>query len=83
MPKSETAPTFILMGQEEFQLPNLEETNLDHEIAHQWLGLAVSPDYDQGNWCEGLTLYFADLIMDGSKRQELGIPSLGIVLFSE
>jgi hypothetical protein len=58
--ESEAAPTFVLMGREEFQTPDLEETNLDHEIVHQWLGLAVSPDYDQGNWCEGLTLYFAD-----------------------
>lgn len=57
--ESEAAPTFVLMGQEEFQTPDLEETNLNHEIVHQWLGLAVSPDYDQGNWCEGLTLHFA------------------------
>ncbi|MCK9378116.1 MAG: hypothetical protein M0P73_18510, partial [Syntrophobacterales bacterium] len=60
LPETEAAPTFVLMGQEELQLPDLGETNLDHEIAHQWLGLAVSPDYDRGNWCEGLTLHFAD-----------------------
>jgi len=68
--ESEAAPTFVLMGQKEFQLPDLEETNLDHEIVHQWIGLTVSPDYDRGNWCEGLTLHFADHFLEGAKGED-------------
>lgn len=69
LPESEAVPTLVLVGQEEFQLPNLEENHLDHEIAHQWFGLAVSTDYDRGNWCEGLTIYFADNFKKGNDWQ--------------
>ncbi len=40
---------------------NVEETPLRHEIVHQWFGNSVFVDFEQGNWIEGLTIYFADL----------------------
>ncbi len=31
-----------------------------HELLHNWWGNSVYVDFDQGNWCEGLTAYMAD-----------------------
>ncbi len=31
-----------------------------HEILHNWWGNSVFVDYAKGNWCEGLTAYLAD-----------------------
>ena len=42
---------------EEFQAKE-EDSPLDHELVHQWFGCAVSPDFAQGNWCEGLAHIF-------------------------
>jgi len=33
---------------------------LDHEIVHTWLGNYVFPDYEKGNWAEGLTTYLTN-----------------------
>lgn len=37
-----------------------EDNSLNHEIAHQWFGIAVLADYEGGNWSEGLATYFSD-----------------------
>jgi hypothetical protein len=53
-------PSFTLLGRRVIRLPFIVYTSLGHEVAHNWWGNSVYPDYDKGNWCEGLTVYFAD-----------------------
>lgn len=55
-------PSFTLMGRRVLQLPFIKHTSLGHEIAHSWWGNGVLVNYDQGNWCEGLTAYVADYL---------------------
>ncbi|MHC4940578.1 MAG: M28 family peptidase [Planctomycetota bacterium] len=33
---------------------------LDHELVHCWLGNYLHVDYENGNWCEALTTWFAN-----------------------
>ena len=35
---------------------------------HQWFGCAVSPDFERGNWCEGLATYFSDHLQAEGKN---------------
>lgn len=53
-------PTYILMTRQYIREGDVEETQLGHEIVHQWFGNSVFADFDTGNWIEGLTIYFAD-----------------------
>jgi hypothetical protein len=53
-------PSYTLLGSQVIRLPFIIYTSLGHEVAHNWWGNSVYVDYDQGNWCEGLTTYFAD-----------------------
>jgi len=53
-------PTYILLQPAEFEIDDMAETALGHEIAHQWFGNLTYIDYDHGNWAEGLAIYFAD-----------------------
>jgi aminopeptidase N len=55
-------PTYIVLGRENIRAEAWEDTYLDHEIAHQWLGNTVFTDYRSGNWNEGLTIYVADYL---------------------
>jgi hypothetical protein len=55
-------PTYIMLGSGEIRADRWEDTALDHEIAHQWLGNSVFNDYGGGNWNEGLALYVADYL---------------------
>jgi uncharacterized iron-regulated protein len=41
-------------------MPFMTDISLGHELVHQWLGVGVKPDYEGGNWAEGLTTYYAD-----------------------
>ena len=61
-------PTYILLEPKEFQREDFERT-LDHEIVHQWSGCAVSPDYDQGNWCESMATYFSNHLLQEERGQ--------------
>ena len=61
-------PTYILLEPKEFQRADFERT-LDHEIVHQWSGCAVSPDYDQGNWCESMATYFSNHLLQEERGQ--------------
>lgn len=62
-------PTYIVLGREHIRAEAWEDTSLDHEIAHQWLGNTVFTDYGSGNWNEGLTIYVADyLSMEAAGR---------------
>jgi aminopeptidase N len=66
---TQAQPTYILLEQYDFQREDFYRNPLDHEIVHQWFGCAVSPDYDQGNWCEGMATYFANHLLLEEKDQ--------------
>ncbi len=53
-------PSFTLLGGQVLRLPFIPYTSFGHEIAHNWWGNSVFVDTDEGNWCEGLTVYCAD-----------------------
>lgn len=57
-------PSYTLLGQSVMRLPFIVKTSLGHEIAHNWWGNSVYPDYESGNWSEGLTTYMADHMYD-------------------
>lgn len=48
------------VGQAVLALPFIPETSLGHEILHNYFGNGIFPDYQSGNWAEGLTTYMAD-----------------------
>lgn len=53
-------PSFTLLGEQVIRLPFILYSSYPHEILHNWWGNSVFVDYEQGNWCEGLTAYMAD-----------------------
>ncbi len=48
------------IGKQVLHLPFIKESSLGHEILHNYWGNGVFPDYQKGNWAEGLTTYMAD-----------------------
>ena len=61
MPTGFGMPTFTLLGRQVLRLPFIKDTSLGHEILHSWFGNSIEPDYQSGNWSEGLTTYLADM----------------------
>ncbi|MDP1931442.1 MAG: M20/M25/M40 family metallo-hydrolase [Gammaproteobacteria bacterium] len=62
-------PSFTLLGEQIIRFPFILESSYPHEILHNWWGNSVYPDYETGNWSEGLTAYLADHLfqeMNGS-----------------
>ncbi|MCC7140542.1 MAG: hypothetical protein IT349_00440 [Candidatus Eisenbacteria bacterium] len=55
-------PSFTLLGDRVIRLPFILDTSYGHEILHNWWGNGVFVDAEQGNWCEGLTVYGADYL---------------------
>ena len=53
-------PSFTLLGPRVIRFPFILHSSFPHEILHNWWGNSVFVDYEQGNWCEGLTAYLAD-----------------------
>ncbi len=53
-------PSFTLLGPKVIRLPFIADTSFPHEILHSWWGNSVFPEYEQGNWSEGLTAYLSD-----------------------
>ena len=53
-------PSFTLLGPSVVRLPFIPTTSYPHEILHDWWGNGVYVDRSKGNWCEGLTAYLAD-----------------------
>ena len=53
-------PSFTLLGPTVIRFPFILHSSYPHEILHNWWGNSVFVDYEQGNWCEGLTAYMAD-----------------------
>jgi len=53
-------PAWTLLGQQVIRLPFIVLSSLGHEVLHNWWGNSIYVDYENGNWCEGLTVYGAD-----------------------
>ena len=53
-------PSFTLLGSKVIRFPFIINTSYPHEILHTWWGNSVFPDYEEGNWAEGLTAYLSD-----------------------
>lgn len=53
-------PAWTLLGQRVIRMPFIVMTSLGHEVLHNWWGNSIYVDYENGNWCEGLTVYGAD-----------------------
>ncbi len=53
-------PSFTLLGPTVIRFPFILTSSYPHEILHNWWGNSVFVDYATGNWCEGLTAYMAD-----------------------
>jgi hypothetical protein len=53
-------PSYTLLGAQVIRLPFILASSYPHEILHNWWGNSVFVDYSSGNWCEGLTAYMAD-----------------------
>lgn len=56
-------PSFTLLGPQVIRFPFILTSSYPHEVLHNWWGNSVFVDYDTGNWCEGLTAYLADHLM--------------------
>jgi aminopeptidase N len=53
-------PTLTYLGIDVLRMPFIKSTSLGHEVLHNWWGNGVYPDWDYGNWSEGLTTFMAD-----------------------
>ena len=53
-------PGLTYLGREVIKLPFIRATSLGHEVLHNWWGNGVYPDWQGGNWSEGLTTFLAD-----------------------
>ena len=62
-------PSFTLLGPQVIRLPFIIASSYPHEILHNWWGNSVFVDYDSGNWCEGLTAYLADHLIQEQRGQ--------------
>ncbi len=56
-------PSFTLLGPTIIRFPFILTSSYPHEILHNWWGNSVFVDYETGNWCEGLTAYLADHLL--------------------
>ena len=62
-------PSYTLLGDDVIQVMVMMAARyggaippgyIDHEMVHCWWGNYVYPDYETGNWCEGLTSYYSN-----------------------
>lgn len=53
-------PGLAYLGREVLRLPFIRLSSLGHEVLHSWWGNGVYPDWERGNWSEGLTTLLAD-----------------------
>jgi hypothetical protein len=56
-------PSYTLLGPQIIRFPFILSSSYPHEILHNWWGNSVFVDYATGNWCEGLTAYMADYLI--------------------
>lgn len=62
-------PGLTYIGSRVLPLPFMRSQSLPHEILHNWWGNALEPDYDSGNWAEGLTTFMADYGLADAEAQ--------------
>ena len=62
-------PSFTLLGPRIIRFPFILTSSYPHEILHNWWGNSVFVDYASGNWCEGLTAYMADHLLQEQRQQ--------------
>lgn len=62
-------PSFTLLGPRVIRFPFILHSSYPHEILHNWWGNSVYVDYERGNWCEGLTAYLADHLIQEQRGQ--------------
>lgn len=60
LPTGFAMPSLTYLGREVLRLPFVRATSLGHEVLHNWWGNGVYPDWNTGNWAEGLTTFLAD-----------------------
>jgi hypothetical protein len=60
-------PSYTLLGPTVMSMPFVMHVSLPHEILHNWWGNGVFVEYQEGNWCEGITTYMANYYI---KEQE-------------
>jgi aminopeptidase N len=53
-------PGFTLLGPRIIRFPWILTSSYPHELLHNWWGNSAYVDFEQGNWCEGITAYMAD-----------------------
>lgn len=56
-------PSFTLLGEKVIRMPWILYSSYPHELLHNYWGNGVFVDYSEGNWCEGITAYMADHLM--------------------
>ena len=56
-------PSFTLLGPRVIRFPWILYSSFPHEILHDWWGNGVYVKMSRGNWCEGLTAYLADHLL--------------------
>ncbi len=62
-------PSYTLLGPQVIRFPFILASSYPHEILHNWWGNSVFVDYASGNWCEGLTAYMADHLIQEQRGQ--------------
>ncbi len=62
-------PSFTLLGPKVIRFPFILHSSYPHELLHNWWGNSVYVDYKTGNWCEGLTVYYADHLIKEQRGQ--------------
>ncbi len=63
-PSGITVPTLTLIGSQIIDKPFVLNTSITHELVHSWFGNSVLVEEEDGNWCEGLTTYMADYLIE-------------------
>jgi len=56
-------PSFTLLGEKVIRMPWILYSSYPHELLHNYWGNGVFVDYSEGNWCEGITVYMADHLL--------------------
>ncbi len=62
-------PSFTLLGDKIIRFPFILHSSYPHELLHNWWGNSVYVNFEQGNWCEGLTAYMADHLIKEQRGQ--------------
>lgn len=62
-------PSFTLLGEKIIRFPFILYSSYPHELLHNYWGNGVFVDASEGNWCEGLTAYMADHLLQEQRGQ--------------